>query len=159
MEIRVPFERLLAHDHWANGRALASLEAMADPPAKARELLAHLLGAEVAWIERMTAGRDPADWESWETMDLPSVRRAWSDEVPARWASFLSDPERASAQRGFTYVNFLGETWDARVEDALIQLMLHSAYHRGQIASRVRAAGGEPAVVDFMRAVRSGEVA
>jgi uncharacterized damage-inducible protein DinB len=37
-----------------------------------------------------------------------------------------------------------------RVEEVLTQLFGHSWYHRGQIAMLVRAAGGEPAVTDFI---------
>ncbi len=36
------------------------------------------------------------------------------------------------------------------VADVLTQLHGHSLYHRGQIASLVRAAGGEPAKTDFI---------
>ena len=156
MEIRLELERLLAHDRWANGRALESLEAMPAPPDKGRELLAHLLGAEVCWIERMTAGRDPADWEAWERMDLRGVRKAWESTVPSRWSAFLADAALANPSREFSYVNYLGEPWKAVVGDVLVQLMLHSSYHRGQIATAVRAAGGEPAVQDWIRAVREG---
>jgi uncharacterized damage-inducible protein DinB len=33
---------------------------------------------------------------------------------------------------------------------------MHSAYHRGQIASLMRAGGGIPAYTDFIHAVRQG---
>ncbi len=156
MEIRLRFERLLAHDRWANGLALQSLEALPAPPAKALELMGHLLGAETCWIRRMTVGSDPPDWERWESMDAASLRRAWREEVPAAWTELLGDAALSATARGFTYANFLGETGRARVEDVLLQLMLHSAYHRGQVATAVRAAGGAPAVTDFLRAARTG---
>jgi uncharacterized damage-inducible protein DinB len=44
------------------------------------------------------------------------------------------------------------------VEDILTHVLLHSAYHRGQIASQTRAAGGTPAYTDFIHAVRQGFV-
>jgi uncharacterized damage-inducible protein DinB len=156
MEIRVPFERLLAHDRWANGRALESVAALAAPPPKALELTGHVLGAEFAWIRRMTEGKDPEDWQSWETADVPMLRRAWKETLPAAWEAFLGDAEKSDPDREFSYVNYLGQEWDAKVQVALLQLMLHSSYHRGQIASLVRAAGGEPAVQDYMRAAREG---
>jgi uncharacterized damage-inducible protein DinB len=40
----------------------------------------------------------------------------------------------------------------------LVHTVLHSAYHRGQVAAEVRAAGGEPAYTDFIHAVRQGLV-
>ena len=35
-------------------------------------------------------------------------------------------------------------------------VVIHSAYHRGQIASDVRASGGVPAYTDYIHAVRQG---
>jgi uncharacterized damage-inducible protein DinB len=156
MDIPLSIERLLAHDRWANGETLSSLEAMTEPPAAARALLGHILGAEATWLSRMMEGRELADGEVWETADLPWLRAAWRDRLPSRWAALLADPALRDPARRFSYVNFLGNTMDARVGDAVTQLMLHSAYHRGQVATAVRAAGGVPAVVDFMHAVRTG---
>jgi uncharacterized damage-inducible protein DinB len=159
MEIRTDFGRLLAYDHWANGEALSSLEALRDTPAKAVILLGHLMGAEVCWLDRMTAGRDPEDWERWETADLPTLRRCWREELPPRWASFLADSSMSDPARSFTYVNYVGKTNEfRRVGDAVLGLMFHAAYHRGQVATAVRGAGGEPAVTDFIHAARTGVI-
>ena len=40
--------------------------------------------------------------------------------------------------------------------DILSHVVLHASYHRGQIASAMREAGGTPAYTDFIHAVRSG---
>ena|SRR5437868_4539708 len=158
MQLRTSFERLLAFDHWANGQSLESLEAMREPPLQGVELMGHLLGAEVCWLSRIVHHCEPENWEWWERADVASLRRAWQEDLPARWAAFLADPAASDPARAFTYVNFLGDTAGSVVEDALLQLMFHSAYHRGQVATRVRAAGGEPAVVDFHRATRGGVI-
>jgi len=52
------------------------------------------------------------------------------------------------------YKNSKGEPWRNRVEDVLTHVIMHSAYHRGQIAMEMRAAGMEPAYTDFIHAVR-----
>jgi uncharacterized damage-inducible protein DinB len=44
------------------------------------------------------------------------------------------------------------------VGDILTHVVAHSAYHRGQIAAAVRAAGGAPAYTDFIHAARRGLV-
>jgi uncharacterized damage-inducible protein DinB len=44
------------------------------------------------------------------------------------------------------------------VDDVLTHVILHSAYHRGQIASAVRAGGETPAYTDLIHAVRQGLV-
>lgn len=158
MEIRTPFERLLAYDHWANGQALATVEALEKPPAKALGILGHFLGAEECWLHRMVALCDPADVDRLDDVDAATLRRVWREELPALWSSFLRDAAKSDVGRTFTYVNYLGETRSCGVQDAVLGLMLHSAHHRGQVASLVRAAGGTPAVTDFIHATRVGAV-
>jgi uncharacterized damage-inducible protein DinB len=55
-----------------------------------------------------------------------------------------------------SYTNSKGELWTSTVEDILTHLVIHSAYHRGQIASDLRSAGREPAYTDYIHAVRQG---
>ena len=52
------------------------------------------------------------------------------------------------------YTNTKGERYSSRIVDVLTHVIMHSAYHRGQIASDIRADGGEPAYTDFIHAVR-----
>ncbi len=160
MHPTMPFERLLAYDRWANGQVLASLEKLAAPPGLAVQTLAHILGAELCWLTRMTVGRDAPGIEDWdEKQDLASLRRVWTDELPAAWASFLADGKLSDPAREFTFVDWLGNTSrPVRVEDALMQVMFHSPHHLGQIATLVRAAGGEPAATEFLRAVRASAI-
>jgi uncharacterized damage-inducible protein DinB len=40
----------------------------------------------------------------------------------------------------------------------LTHVVLHGAYHRGQIAADLRAAGLEPPYTDFIEAARRGEI-
>jgi uncharacterized damage-inducible protein DinB len=44
----------------------------------------------------------------------------------------------------------LGNVGPATVGDSIIQLALHTSYHRGQVALRLREAGGEPPLTDFI---------
>ncbi len=160
MNLATTFERMLAYDRWANGQTLASVEKLAAPPAKTVELMAHILGAELCWLRRMTVGRDAPGAEEWDTLQtLASLRVVWSDELPAAWSTFLGDAKLSDPARTFTFVDWLGNTSKPiRVEDAATQLMFHSAHHRGQVALGVRAADGLPATTDFLRAVRAGAI-
>lgn len=55
-----------------------------------------------------------------------------------------------------SYKNSKGELWTSTVQDVLTHVLMHSAYHRGQIASQMRANGQTPAYTDFIHAVRQG---
>ena len=53
-----------------------------------------------------------------------------------------------------SYKNTKGESWTNSVEDILMHVVMHSAYHRGQIAADMRAAGHSPAYTDFIHGIR-----
>ena len=55
-----------------------------------------------------------------------------------------------------SYKNSKGEPWSSTVLDILTHVIVHSAYHRGQIASHMRETGQTPAFTDFIHAVRQG---
>ncbi len=44
----------------------------------------------------------------------------------------------------------LGSAGPATVGDSLLQVVLHTTYHRGQVATRLRESGGEPPLTDFI---------
>jgi len=53
------------------------------------------------------------------------------------------------------YRTTTGAPYENTVEEILTQVLLHGAYHRGQIALLVRQLDGQPAVTDFIAWVRS----
>jgi uncharacterized damage-inducible protein DinB len=56
------------------------------------------------------------------------------------------------------YKNTKGESWTNRRQDILMHVIMHSAYHRGQIATDIRGAGFAPPYTDFIHGVRQGFV-
>jgi uncharacterized damage-inducible protein DinB len=44
----------------------------------------------------------------------------------------------------------LGSAGPATVGESILQLVLHTTYHRGQVSGRLREAGGEPPLTDFI---------
>ena len=76
--------------------------------------------------------------------------------MSAKWQAYLHDLPPAAFDKQVAYRNSQREPWASRVEDILTHVLMHSAYHRGQIALEMRAAGAEPAYTDFIHAVRNG---
>jgi uncharacterized damage-inducible protein DinB len=66
------------------------------------------------------------------------------------WSDYLQRLTEEEIQRAFIYKSVEGDSFRSVVADVLTQLHGHSLYHRGQIASLVRAAGGQPAETDFI---------
>ena len=65
----------------------------------------------------------------------------------------------ADLSQTVTYKNTKGEAWSSSIGDILTHVLMHSAYHRGQIASHMREQGHTPAYTDFIHAVRQGHIA
>ena len=74
------------------------------------------------------------------------------------WRNYLTQLSPAGFDEKIEYRNSKGEAWSSRVEDVLTHVLLHSAYHRGQVALEMRSAGIGPAYTDFIHAVRQGFV-
>ena len=54
------------------------------------------------------------------------------------------------------YTNSKGEDWSNAVADVLTHVVLHSSYHRGQIASLLGRAGEAAAYSDYIECLRRG---
>jgi uncharacterized damage-inducible protein DinB len=155
MDFLQHLRRLFAYDHWANRETLRVLKTAEPPPARSQTLLAHILAAELLWLGRLVGDNEPM--VVWPALGLEQCE-ARLDELPGFWRSYLEGLDAAQLSRRVAYVNSKGESWESTVEDVLLHVVMHSAYHRGQIASDVRAAGHTPAYTDFIHCVRQGFV-
>lgn len=153
MELIEHLRRQFSYDAWANREVLAGLRASPRPSPRPLQLLAHILSAERLWLERIR--KQPQSLPVWpdftfdqceaQIAELALLRREYLAQLSPNWLS-----EKVA------YKNSKGEPWTSTVEDVLTHVLLHSAYHRGQIASQVRAGGEQPAYTDFIHAVRQG---
>lgn len=144
---------LLAYNEWANRRVIASLRASADPPAKALRALSHLLVAEQAWMKRLRENLDSTGFDFWPAGSIDACE-ALEDEVSRSYREFLGDLTEDRLGSFARYRNSKGMSFETPYRDVLTHVMLHSAYHRGQVATAVREAGGEPASTDYIAFVR-----
>ena len=151
MDIVDYLHRLFAYDDWANREVLSSLRTAPNPPPQSLKLTAHILSAEGLWLARLKQQK-PA-LSVWPELALAQCK-AEADVLGASWRSYLEECREAGVSRQISYVNGKGESWSSQVDDVLLHVITHSAYHRGQIASDMRAAGLTPAYTDFIHAIR-----
>lgn len=149
------YRRWFEYERDAHAKMLASLDTVpADRRAgaeyrKAVALIGHLAGARRIWLYRLGGAPAPPAALFPENSELPAAVADLHD-VQDRWAGYYGRLTDAELDRVFEYRSWDGGTFRNRVEDVLTQLFGHSSYHRGQIASLVKAAGGEPAITDFV---------
>jgi uncharacterized damage-inducible protein DinB len=145
-------ERMLRYDVWANGETLRSLR-QSGAPARSLRWMGHILGAEVVWLSRME-GR-PSPLPVWPDLS-PAECEARYQDLSRQLTRSLTEPWANPLNRPVSYTNTKGERWTSTVDEILTHVVIHSAYHRGQIASDLRAAGLEPTYTDYIHAVRQG---
>jgi uncharacterized damage-inducible protein DinB len=57
-------------------------------------------------------------------------------------------PEKLA--QDLTYLTMAGAEFKTPIRDVLTHLVMHSAYHRGQVAAAVREDGGKPTPTDYV---------
>lgn len=144
--------RQFAYNEWANREVLAVIRKQSDE--RSLQLFAHILSAERLWLERLK--QQPQSVTVWPKLDVAQCE-AHTFELARLWREYLDQAPQDLTQT-ISYKNSKGESWTSTVLDVLSHVILHSAYHRGQIASHLRTIGQTPAYTDFIHGVRQGLV-
>jgi uncharacterized damage-inducible protein DinB len=150
MELLDYLRRQFAYNAWANREVLRAIGA-AHNNQRSLQLMAHVFAAERVWVERLL--QLPQSVPVWPTFTVDACEREGT-EVVRLWREYLGQLDSAKLIVPVTYKNSKGESWTNNVLDILSHVLLHSAYHRGQIASHMRESGMTPAYTDFIHAVR-----
>jgi len=116
---------------------------------KAVSLMAHLVFARRMWLSRMGLTAPPSGSPFPEDAALSQIAAEW-EAVSNLWSDYLARLSDADLDRTMEYQSLDSGRYRNRIEDILTQLFGHSWYHRGQIATLIRLAGGEPAATDLV---------
>jgi uncharacterized damage-inducible protein DinB len=144
--------RRFRYHFWATHRLA---EALGREHERASAYLAHACTSDLVWLMRLR-GESTAGIELWPALDPADVRDlARSNE--AGWTGYLADSQDASLAGIVAYRNQRGESYETPAGDIIEHVLLHGAYHRGQAAAAIRAAGSAPPATDFIVWVRGGE--
>src|SRR5262249_2785387 len=143
---------LYGHQHWADAEHWRTIEAHAPVASDriVRERLHHIVLVQRAflWIvgDRQTpfAFSKPDDFAT--LADLKSAARAYHAGV----AAFLAALPPQRSDDTITVPWFNDPPLSLTVAEALTQCAMHSQWHRGQNATRLRELGGEPPRVDLI---------
>lgn len=147
------FQHLIDYELWALDRLANALGAVYAPREPLRTF-AHILNAYKLWYERIDGVA--ATVTPWQERTLDDCRVLLNDlEKSSRETVAALTPDRLSEP--VNYRNTKGEEFANTVGEILQHVLLHSAYHRGQVNAAVRAAGGEPAVMDYIAFAREGK--
>jgi len=142
------FIELFEYNFWANEKVIDSIEKLPKHDEHINKIMAHIAATPLYWISRLTTYELKLK-EIFPTATLEEIRK-FNLETKEVWDSYLVELDDDKIRDKISYKNFKGETYTYALKDILMQLVLHSAYHRGQVAKMVRAAGGIPASSDYI---------
>ena len=150
------YRRCFEYEKDSHRKVLASLETATETGRasesyqKAMNIMGHIVAARRIWLHRLNPKSERPE-------DLFPNRTTWDDllaqiQIMERdWTDYFGNLIDADLQRAITYQSFSEKVWyRSIVADVLTHVYGHSLYHRGQIASLVRVAGGQPAETDFI---------
>jgi uncharacterized damage-inducible protein DinB len=145
--------RQFAYDTWANREVLAAIHSSDAARERSLQLMSHILAAERVWLERLK--QQPQTVPVWPKPDLAQCE-AEAAELGRLWSEYLDFISSRDISQTISYKNTKGESWMSTIVDVLTHVVMHSAYHRGQIATHMRACGQAPPYTDYIHGVRQG---
>lgn len=159
------FQVLYQYNFWANARTRQAVESLPEEKlyvdmknsfGSIHGTLVHLVGAENVWLQRMNRVEGVfIKVEQYPKYEL--LKTKWK-EVEDGWQKFVSTLSEDVLLRTITFKNFKGEEVTDVVWMALQHIVNHSTYHRGQITTMVRQAGGTPVGTDLITFYRQQNV-
>lgn len=142
--------RRLDYHFWATLRLANALEPDQE---RAAAYLGHACTSDRVWLMRLR-GEPTAGIELWPTLEPAGVRDL-ARENEAGWDNYAASIDDASLTAAVRYTNTRGESYATPAGDIIEHVLLHGAYHRGQAAAAIRAAGVPPPATDFIVWVRT----
>ncbi|RIV18454.1 damage-inducible protein DinB [Fibrisoma montanum] len=142
---------LLNYEAWANKRVIQALETLDAPPARAVQVMGHILSAQQIWIGRVT--KEPTFVAIWE--DIPIAWMAeMADRQHRKLVNHITNLAETELLAPIDYVTSKDQPFQNTVLDILTHMSHHSAYHRGQVVQLVRQMLPDAPVTDFIVWVR-----
>lgn len=144
-------DELYAHQEWADAEHWRAIEAhpaaLADKAIRDRLHHIHLVQHAFLWV----TGRRTAEFELTKAEDFPSMAdlKKYAKEGLADLGELLERTDQDRLEE-ILEVPWFKPPAKISVRHALTQAAMHSHYHRGQNATRLREPGGVPPMTDFI---------
>ena len=161
--VTVPYDAEDVHlqcefNSWANRRILESCASLANEKftrdlhssfPSIRDTLAHMMEVEWIYLERWH-GRSPGGPpEGRPYADLASLAARWQGIERSLNSFAVVQTEDTLAER-VDYRNTKGDPYANALWEMMVHLILHSSYHRGQVATMLRQSGSKALGTDLI---------
>ncbi len=137
---------------WADAQLLAAIRAHTASQTEALPLFGHVLAAEHLWLCRLES-REPGV-AVWPTISIGECE-ALAGENARGYQLYLEKLGETGLAAMVRYRNSKGDEYTNSVLDILTHVVIHGAYHRGQVARVIGRAGGQTPNTDYIAYIRS----
>lgn len=142
------FTDLFNYNDWANRRVLIILEENQIQDEELLKLYSHVLSAQIIWLNRIK-DIPTSPFPIWEVYNLRELR-SMTEESSANWENYLDKHTSQTFKEMINYQNSEGKKYESTLEEIITHVISHSAYHRGQIAKKLRERGIAPPDTDYI---------
>jgi uncharacterized damage-inducible protein DinB len=125
-------------EYWSNGTILKALHTLKEKDERALSLFSHLLSSHCMWLSRVTKSEFTCTLFQERTLD--ECEQLMKENVEG-WKKYLTNKTNEDLQETIEFM----AAWETiptkrtvKIEDALIHLINHSSYHRGQIITSIK---------------------
>lgn len=143
---------LFEYDSTVNHKVLDLLRDLPSVDERTMRIFAHLLMAKKVWLTRLH-GEDSSNLHVWPALDLDDCETL-IEENREGYNDYLREITEKQLISNIQYKNSNGTEFENLKQDILMHVLIHSGYHRGQIAKAVRESGGEPINTDYIFYIR-----
>ena len=141
-------EKMIRFELWIEPRQLDMVQSVLERDSRPLDLLTHILVSQAIWLNRLEGRAGEEDW--FPEAGLEQCRLL-AKIVEERWGAFLKKLTAKKLEERITVKRPDGAVIQPQVRDILLQLVTHSAHHRGQMNLLVKEAGGEPSKDGYIR--------
>ncbi len=141
------FLKMYTYEDWANLKVARLAQEPPSLPDRVSAIFSHLLAAQQVWYHRLTEqDNPPAVWSNYPISDWESLLL----ENGAQFRQLIQSYQEADWNRKVIYQNSKGTRFETPVHEILSHLLLHAAYHRGQLILLLKPLVKELPLIDFI---------
>jgi uncharacterized damage-inducible protein DinB len=152
------FKTLFRYNAWANRRTVDACAALSAEQftrdlessfRSVRDTLVHVMAVEQIWLARWRKTWDGSFLKAPNFPALESVRNAWKG-IEADLLAYVDGLSDEDTARAIAHKTMSGAEFKMPLHEMLQHLVNHGTYHRGQLTTLIRQAGGKPQGTDLI---------
>ncbi len=130
------FIKLIEYEKWANLKVYEAIVSASETDERILELFSHLLNINNMWLNLIL--EQPQTLTLWEKHTINKCKELILSNT-LNWTKYLSSAENSDTEKIVEFTPaYGGEKRKITIRDAITGIIIHSAYHRGQIILRLK---------------------